>query len=80
MAGTEGFEPPNARTKTWCLTAWPRPIDGLLAVRQNSSKYTTFDVSFLYLRTPLAKEASANKLMDFYDKYKNYKANRAGGD
>ena len=26
MAGTEGFEPPNARTKTWCLTTWPRPI------------------------------------------------------
>ena len=25
MAGPEGFEPPNARTKTWCLTAWPRP-------------------------------------------------------
>ena len=25
MAGTEGFEPPNARTKTWCLTTWPRP-------------------------------------------------------
>ncbi len=22
----EGFEPPNARTKTWCLTAWPHPI------------------------------------------------------
>ena len=25
MAGMEGFEPPNARTKTWCLTAWPIP-------------------------------------------------------
>jgi hypothetical protein len=25
MAGTEGFEPPNAGTKTRCLTAWPRP-------------------------------------------------------
>ena len=25
MAGTEGFEPPNARTKTWCLTTWRRP-------------------------------------------------------
>jgi hypothetical protein len=21
----EGFEPPNARTKTWCLTTWPHP-------------------------------------------------------
>ncbi len=26
LAGPEGFEPPNARTKTWCLTAWRRPI------------------------------------------------------
>jgi hypothetical protein len=25
LAGAEGFEPPNARTKTWCLTTWPRP-------------------------------------------------------
>lgn len=25
MAGTEGFEPPNAGTKTRCLTTWPRP-------------------------------------------------------
>ena len=25
MARAEGFEPPNARTKTWCLTTWPRP-------------------------------------------------------
>ena len=25
MAGMEGFEPPNARTKTWCLTTWPHP-------------------------------------------------------
>lgn len=25
MAGAEGIEPPNARTKTWCLTAWLRP-------------------------------------------------------
>lgn len=25
VAGVEGFEPPNARTKTWCLTTWPHP-------------------------------------------------------
>ena len=25
MARVEGFEPPNARTKTWCLTTWPHP-------------------------------------------------------
>ena len=26
MARAEGFEPPNASTKNWCLTTWPRPI------------------------------------------------------
>ncbi len=25
LAGAEGFEPPNAWTKTMCLTTWPRP-------------------------------------------------------
>ena len=25
LAGAEGFEPPNASTKNWCLTTWPRP-------------------------------------------------------
>jgi hypothetical protein len=25
MAGGKGFEPLNARTKTWCLTTWPTP-------------------------------------------------------
>lgn len=25
MAGSAGFEPANARTKTWCLTTWRRP-------------------------------------------------------
>ena len=25
MAGDEGFEPPNAWTKTMCLTTWPIP-------------------------------------------------------
>jgi hypothetical protein len=27
LAGTVGFEPTNARTKTWCLTTWPRPTN-----------------------------------------------------
>jgi LAS superfamily LD-carboxypeptidase LdcB len=26
LAGAEGFEPPNASTKNWCLTTWRRPI------------------------------------------------------
>ena len=40
MAGPEGFEPPNARTKTWCLTAWRRPItfNSLLIVPQPQIK------------------------------------------
>jgi hypothetical protein len=25
LAGEEGFEPPNTRTKTWRLTTWPLP-------------------------------------------------------
>ena len=25
MAGMEGFEPPNASTKNWCLTTWRHP-------------------------------------------------------
>ena len=29
MAGAEGFEPPNASTKNWCLTTWRRPISNL---------------------------------------------------
>ena len=27
LAGMEGFEPPNARTRTWCLTTWRHPIE-----------------------------------------------------
>ncbi len=30
MAGDEGFEPPNASTKNWCLTAWPIPNNRLI--------------------------------------------------
>ncbi len=26
LARAEGFEPPNASTKNWCLTTWRRPI------------------------------------------------------
>ena len=26
MAGVEGFEPPNAGTRTQCLTTWRHPI------------------------------------------------------
>jgi hypothetical protein len=27
MARAEGFEPPNASTKNWCLTTWRRPTN-----------------------------------------------------
>ncbi len=30
MAGEEGFEPPNAWTKTMCLTAWLLPNNDAL--------------------------------------------------
>lgn len=33
MAGVEGFEPPNAWTKTMCLTTWPHPIDAPIDYR-----------------------------------------------
>jgi hypothetical protein len=32
LAGDEGFEPPNARTRTWCLTTWPIPNAYLVQV------------------------------------------------
>ncbi len=32
MAGMEGFEPPNAWTKTRCLTTWPHPITLFLTI------------------------------------------------
>ena len=34
MAGPGGFEPPNAGTKTLCLTAWRRPNLTILAERE----------------------------------------------
>jgi hypothetical protein len=30
MAGPAGFEPTHARIKTWCLTAWRRPIKSVI--------------------------------------------------
>ena len=36
MAGVEGFEPPNARTKTWCLTTWPHPIGTLASIAKDA--------------------------------------------
>ena len=44
LAGAEGFEPPNARTKTWCLTTWRRPNISL--AKQNSrSTFLFYQIS-----------------------------------
>lgn len=34
MAGVQGFEPRNARTKTWCLTAWRHPNNNKRSIIQ----------------------------------------------
>ncbi len=46
MAGMEGFEPPNAGTRTQCLTTWRHPI---------SSTNCTINVS-------LAQELATHRL------------------
>ncbi len=37
LAGEEGFEPPNASTKNWCLTTWPLPIVALFYPKVGSN-------------------------------------------
>ncbi len=38
MAGVQGFEPRNARTKTWCLTAWRHPNNNKRSIIQKLFK------------------------------------------
>ncbi len=38
MAGVQGFEPRNARTKTWCLTAWRHPNNNKRSIIQKLLK------------------------------------------
>ena len=38
MARAEGFEPPNASTKNWCLTTWRRPTATRAHCTKNSGK------------------------------------------
>ncbi len=38
MAGVQGFEPRNARTKTWCLTAWRHPNNNKISIIQKLFK------------------------------------------
>ena len=51
MAGAEGFEPPNARTKTWCLTTWPRPKDAyyytLFLIKNYSNSFNYLNIYLL---------------------------------
>ena len=37
MAGVEGFEPPNASTKNWCLTTWRHPKAGIIIAQYGVS-------------------------------------------
>ena len=46
LAGDEGFEPPNARTRTWCLTTWRIPNIWLIYL----DDYTTTDMMPQVLR------------------------------
>lgn len=36
MAGVQGFEPRNARTKTWCLTAWRHPNNNTTTINKRN--------------------------------------------
>lgn len=69
MARVEGFEPPNASTKNWCLTTWRHPSIAALNVPKY---YTVIEViaqasntvrSYCFLAfTPLERSTWANSL------------------
>ena len=41
LAGDEGFEPPNARTRTWCLTTWRIPSElSLVSSRTHGTNFS----------------------------------------
>ena len=52
VAGEEGFDPPNARTKTWCLTTWPLPTSlhycNTLAVKFYRGSKTIYNSILVY--------------------------------
>ena len=58
MARVEGFEPPNARTKTWCLTTWRHPSTVYRRVRV-PMYYTVLEV--------ISQDADRNELLLFFD-------------
>ncbi len=45
LAGAEGFEPPNDRVKTGCLTTWPRPICNRI-IKQDEKKIKKLKIFF----------------------------------
>jgi pimeloyl-ACP methyl ester carboxylesterase len=64
MAGEEGFEPPNARTKTWCLTTWPLPNARLILSVCSFLVYLCFtsisSQSIIYTNMPAQKRDMAD--------------------
>ena len=67
MAGMEGFEPPNAGTRTQCLTTWRHPKinvnNGPYAIPPNSNVLVPGDL-ILPARTKALGQASALPLGD----------------
>ena len=48
MAGMEGFEPPNAWTKTMCLTTWRHPTSPFILTKR-ANKIKDFIKIVLYV-------------------------------
>ena len=66
MAGDEGFEPPNAWTKTMCLTTWPIPNNtsnynpkGVRIINSRDSRHDLGETSFS--RVPTRSQHTLNK-------------------
>ena len=65
LAGDEGFEPPNDRTKTCCLTTWPIPIVNCSAQDPTDKpgsvlrRLAAFEAAAIYLRGGLLRPPPA---------------------
>ena len=58
LAGTEGFEPPNAGTKTRCLTTWRRPTGATEAVWRRNPAQTATSTFFTH---PMSRGSASNR-------------------